>query len=139
MQADELAIFSVKPNIPSIPEGRIFYSNLIGKLRVLPGVESVRSAKNASVGWWSDNSNMLVDGRLPEVANGGSRTVRSNVAGADFFKTLGVPVLAGRDFADSDTATSPPVGIINEEFARRFCPMRIRSATRLEPTMGAGP
>ena len=31
-------------------------------------------------------------------------------------------MLAGRDFADSDTATSPHVGIINEEFAKRFLP-----------------
>ena len=68
--------------------------------------------------WWSDNSDMMVDGKLPEVANGGSRTVRSNVVGPDFFTTLGVPVLAGRDFTDSDTATSPHVGIINEEFAQ---------------------
>jgi predicted permease len=63
---------------------------------------------------------MLVDGTLPDVPNGGSRTVRMNVVGPGFFKTLGVPVLAGRDFADSDTASSPHVGIINEEFARRF-------------------
>jgi predicted permease len=122
LQADDLAIFSVKPNIPSIPAGRLFYSNLISKLRVLPGVESVSVSEERLGGFWSDNSDMMVDGRLPEVANGGSRTVRSNVAGADFFKTLGVPVLAGRDFADSDTATSPPVGIINEEFAQRFLP-----------------
>jgi predicted permease len=71
---------------------------------------------------WSDNSDMMVDGKLPEVANGASRTVRSNVVGPDFFSALGVPVLAGRDFADSDTASSPHVGIINEEFARRFLP-----------------
>ena len=63
---------------------------------------------------------MMVDGKLPEVANGGSRTVRSNVAGPEFFRTLGVPILAGRDFADSDNAGSPHVGIINEEFAKRF-------------------
>jgi predicted permease len=63
-----------------------------------------------------------VDGKLPEIPNGGSRTVRSNVAGPGFFTTLGVPLLAGRDFADSDTASSPHVGIINEEFARRFLP-----------------
>ena len=70
----------------------------------------------------SNNSDMKVDGKLPEVANGGSRTVRSNVVGPDFFQTLGVPILDGRDFADSDTATSPHVGIINEEFAQRFLP-----------------
>src|SRR5258707_2035119 len=65
---------------------------------------------------------MTVDGKLPDVANGLPRTVRSNVAGPEFFSTLGVPVLAGRDFADSDTATSPHAGIINEQFAQRFFP-----------------
>ena len=42
--------------------------------------------------------------------------------GPNFFRTLGVPIIAGRDFADSDTATSPHVGIVNEEFAKRFLP-----------------
>ena len=42
--------------------------------------------------------------------------------GRTSFDTLGVPILAGRDFADSDTATSPHVGIINEQFAKRFLP-----------------
>jgi hypothetical protein len=59
---------------------------------------------------------------LPDVANGSSRTVRSDVAGPGFFRALGVPVLAGRDFVDSDTATSPHVGIINQQFAERFLP-----------------
>jgi hypothetical protein len=44
------------------------------------------------------------------------------VVGPDFFSTLGVPLLAGRDFADSDNVKSPHVGIINEEFAKRFLP-----------------
>src|SRR5215469_4951811 len=64
---------------------------------------------------------MMVDGKLPDPVNG-SRWVRSNVAGPDFFHTLGVPIIAGRDFARSDTPTSPHVGIINERFAQRFLP-----------------
>jgi predicted permease len=122
MRVDGLVVFGMKPNIPSIPEGRIFYRNLLTGLRLLPGVESVTIMEERLGSWWSDNSDMMVDGRLPEVANGASRTVRSNVAGPDFFTTLGVPVLAGRDFADADTAASPHVGIINEEFAKRFLP-----------------
>ena len=86
---------------------------------------------------WSDNSAMLVDGKLPDAANGSSRTVRSNVVGPDFFRTLGVPVLMGRDFADSDTATSSHAGIINEQFAQRFFPVRIRWDTPLGPKMAA--
>jgi predicted permease len=122
MKVDGLVVFGVKPNIPSIPEGRIFYRNLLDKLRPLPGVESVTIMEERLGSWWSDNSDMMVDGRLPDVASGASRTVRSNVAGPDFFTTLGVPILAGRDFADSDTAASPHVGIVNEEFAKRFLP-----------------
>jgi predicted permease len=124
MRVDGLVVFGVKPNIPSIPEGRIFYRNLLYKLRPLPGVESVTIMEERLGTWWSDNSDMMVDGRLPDVANGASRTVRSNVVGPDFFTTLGVPILAGRDFTDSDTAASPHVGIVNEEFVRRFLPNR---------------
>ena len=122
LQVDGLVVFGVKPNIQSVPAGVAFYVNLMNKLRALPGVESVTIMEERLGSWWSDNSDMMVDGKLPDVANGSSRTVRSNVAGPDFFRTLGVPVLAGRDFVDSDTATSPHVGIINQQFAERFLP-----------------
>jgi predicted permease len=119
---DGLVVFGVNPRIDSIPQGRAFYQELMSKLRALPGVESVTLMEERLGSYWSNNSDMTVDGKLPEVANGSSRTVRSNVAGPNFFTTLGVPILAGRDFADSDTATSAHVGIINEEFAKRFFP-----------------
>jgi len=122
MNVDGLVVFGVNPNISSLAQGREFYRNLTDKLRALPGVESVTVMEERLGSGWSDNGNMEVDGRLPGVANGLSDTVRSNVAGPGFFTTLGVPVLAGRDFADSDVATSPHAGIINEEFAKRFLP-----------------
>jgi predicted permease len=122
MRVDGLVVFGVKPDIKSVPEGVAFYRQLIDKLRALPGVESVTIMEERLGSWWSDNSDMQVDGRIPQPADGSSATVRSNVAGPDFFRTLGVPVLEGRDFTDADTATSPHVGIINEEFAKRFFP-----------------
>ncbi len=122
MRVDGLVVFGVKPNIKSVPEGVAFYRELIGKLRALPGVESVTIMEERLGTWWSDNGDMTVDGKMPQMTSGGSNTVRSNVAGPDFFRTLGVPVLEGRDFADSDSATSPHVGIINEQFAKRFFP-----------------
>ena len=57
-----------------------------------------------------------------------------NVAGPDFFTTLGVPVLAGRDFNSSDTETSPHVGIINEEFAKQFFPNQNPIGHHIGPT-----
>jgi len=115
-----LVVFGVNPqNIHSVPEGIAFYQELMSKLRVLPGVESVTIMEERIGSGWSNNSTMTVDGSLP---NGVSPWVRNNIVGPDFFHTLGVPVLAGRDFNDADMATSPPVAIINELFAERFLP-----------------
>jgi predicted permease len=122
MRVDGLVVFGVNPQFKTVPAGIAFYQELMSKLRVLPGVQSVTIMEERIGSWWSDNSDMTVDGRLPDVPNGSSRTVRSNVAGPGFFATLGVPILQGRDFADSDTATSPHVGIINQQFAERFFP-----------------
>jgi len=44
------------------------------------------------------------------------------LADTHFLKTLGIPLIQGRAFADSDTATSPPVALISEEFKKRFFP-----------------
>src|SRR6185312_13145877 len=118
MRVNGLVVFGVTPqNIQSIPENTAFYQDLLSKLRVLPGVESATLLQERIGSGWSSNRRMMVDGRVDQGANA---TVRSNVAGPDFFHTLGVPILAGRDFKDSDTATSPHVGIINELFAQRF-------------------
>lgn len=122
MKVDGLVVFGVKPEVQSPTQGRAFYRELLEKLRVLPGVESVSLMEERIGSGASNNSSMLVDGKLPDVQNGSSRTVRSNVVGPEFFTTLGVPVLAGRDFSDADNARSPHVGIINEEFAKRFLP-----------------
>ncbi|HEY2859774.1 MAG TPA: ABC transporter permease [Terracidiphilus sp.] len=119
---DGLVVFGVSPHIKSLEQGREFYRDLIDKMRSLPGVDSACVMEERIGSWWSDNSDMMVDGKLPEVAGGGSRTVRSNVVGPGFFTTLGVPVLSGRDFADSDNASAPHVGIVNQEFAKRFLP-----------------
>ena len=46
--------------------------------------------------------------------------VRSNHVGPDFFHTLGVPIVIGREFTDADTTTSQKVAVVNELFAEYF-------------------
>ncbi|HLH37341.1 MAG TPA: ABC transporter permease [Alloacidobacterium sp.] len=116
MRVDGLVVFGVNPTVHSTAEAITFYQTLLNKLRVLPGVESATIMEERLGSWWSDNFNMTVDGKLTD------SWVRNNVIGTDFFHTLGVPILAGREFADSDTAKSPPVAIINELFAQRYLP-----------------
>lgn len=139
MKVDGLVVFGVKPDIQSLAQGRTFYRELLSKLGVLPGVESVTIMQDRIGSWSSDNSDMLVDGKLPEVPGSSLRTVRSNVVGPDFFTTLGVPVLEGRDFSDSDAASSPHVGIVNEEFAKRFLPNQDPLGHVIGPESGVFP
>ena len=49
---------------------------------------------------------------------------RLRVVTGGFFRAAGIPVLAGRDFADTDAPESELVTIVNEEFVRRFLPDR---------------
>lgn len=49
-------------------------------------------------------------------------TTSALVIGSGYFSTLGTPVIAGREFADGDAASSTPVAIVNERFAARFWP-----------------
>jgi len=120
MKIEGLVVFGVNPEIKSLPQGIAFYQELMRKLRALPGVESVTVMDSRIGSGWSNNSEMMVDGKMPGTIGSGPTTVRWNVVGQDFFTTLGVPVLAGRDFADSDTAASPAAAIINEQFVKRY-------------------
>ena len=46
----------------------------------------------------------------------------ANVVGPDFFATLGIPLVSGRDFTSGDTETSPLVAIVSESMAKQFFP-----------------
>jgi predicted permease len=120
-QPEGLIVFDVNPlRVHSSAEGRVFYQNLMYKLRVLPGVESATIVENRLGSGWSNNRYAIVDGKRPDGANGTSSLVRSNSVGPDFFRTLGIPLLAGRQFTDADNATSAHVAIVNELFVERF-------------------
>lgn len=124
MRADGLVVFGINPqNVHSFPESLSFYQNLTDKLRVLPGVESVALMdERIGSGWSSNNDIGKIDGKAPPNSEGEKGMVRSNSVGPDFFHTLGVPIVAGREFSEADTAASQRVVIVNELFAQRFMP-----------------
>jgi predicted permease len=122
MRTDGLVVFALNPqHVPTEPEMVRFYQDLQRRLRGLPGVESVAVMHDRLGSGWSNNAGVTVDGQPTDSASGPS-TVRSNEVGPDFFHTLGVPLLLGREFTDADTVTTPPVAIVNQLFVERFLP-----------------
>jgi predicted permease len=123
MQTEGLVVFGLNPqSTHSEAEVVRFYQELQRRLRVLPGVESVAVMANRLGSGWSDNRYVGLDGLDPQLAKGTRTLMRNNDVGPDFFHTLGVPVLLGREFTDGDQAGSAPVAVVNELFVQKLLP-----------------
>jgi putative ABC transport system permease protein len=92
-----------------------FEQDLLERIRTLPGIDS---AAEARMGEWGEYSNAPPLGDGPEFAPKGQTNLNS--VSSRYFETLGIPMLAGRDFDEHDTATSAKVVIVNESFAARY-------------------
>lgn len=89
------------------------------RLAALPDVATVAQARSVPLGfggWW--NEYVRVEGAPPPK----SRVSNFNHVSRGYFATLGVPIVAGRDFADSDTRQSVDVAIVSKAFVEQFIP-----------------
>jgi putative ABC transport system permease protein len=106
------------------------------QLKNLQGVQNVALANRLPVLGMASQA-FEVEGR-PSPPDG-SATTRFVAVGPDYFRVLGAPALAGREFSESDRAGALPVALVNQSFADRFFPgeqplgQRIRVKTRNQP------
>jgi predicted permease len=117
-----LLVFGVHPqHVHTVEESIAFFVSLQQRLRAIPGVESVSMAMNRpGSGWSNNNSGVLVDGHKPNGIEPEQASFRGNIVGADYFHTMGVQVVQGRDFSDADTPSAPKTVIVNETFAKKY-------------------
>jgi predicted permease len=96
------------------------YSGLLARIRAMPGVESATllSTTPLSDGGWDNVMTIRGVTDIPEE----ERQADINSVSSRFFETLRIPILAGRDFRDSDTAATEKVALISENAARRWFP-----------------
>ena len=93
----------------------VFKNELLERIRAIPGVESAAVAHELPLRDWGGASAWM-DGQNSTQAKD---TSLSRI-GPDYFKTLQIAMLTGRDFVSRDTVGSPKVAIVNEAFAREF-------------------
>jgi putative ABC transport system permease protein len=95
-----------------------FSDNFVARVRALPGVTaaSITTVYPPNNGW-----GQMLDlpghpvSRIQDVA-----VAEFGVTDPHFLTTLGIPLVRGRDFGESDTANTQPVALINQEFSRRY-------------------
>jgi putative ABC transport system permease protein len=98
------------------------YETMLADVRTLPGViaaggvTSLPTAVRSNGGYWIEG------GPGPEVLGMKSPQAVFNVATADYFKALQVPIVRGRDFNDGDRIDAPFVALINEQLAKDAFP-----------------
>jgi len=104
-----------------LPQVATFYERLLERVKVLPGVQSAAIASSLPPNGLEVSDTFNVEGVLS--ANDASSPLGSVLfSSPGYFRTLGVPVLHGRDFNEHDTPTTPRVVIINETLARKYFP-----------------
>ena len=101
-----------------------FYQQLTNRVQALPGVQSVSLAQSAPLSYFYSpafSSPVFVEGHEPPQGQDPS-FVGNNTVGPNFFRTLGVPLISGREFTDRDREGAPRVAIVNETLVRDLFP-----------------
>jgi putative ABC transport system permease protein len=98
-----------------------FFTRAIGEIRAVPGVTSAALVRAVPLSGNGDSRAYAVDG-APPPENGKAPILQLNTVSSGYFRTVRLPLVAGRDITERDDATAPPVVIVNETFARREWP-----------------
>jgi predicted permease len=120
MKTDRLLTFSVSPELNGYEPARsqALFERLEEELGALPGVETVSASLVPLLG----NSNWTNDVTVEGFPAGPDTDTNSafNEVGPGFFRTMGMPLLAGREFTRTDAKGAAKVAVVNEAFARKF-------------------
>jgi predicted permease len=102
-----------------IPRIRIFQDQLAERLKGLAGIESATWTRTVPFSYrLPATAPIRVDGYVFERCE--QPSVEYAEVGPDYFATMGIPLLTGRDFARSDNETALPVAVVNQTMAERF-------------------
>ena len=98
-----------------------FFKQLLERVRNLPGVETASATRTLPLGGSNWGRGLTVEGYQVH-STGQTPTVQHTVVVPDYFRTMGITLLAGRDFNDADAKDAPDVTIIEERLARQYWP-----------------
>ena len=119
-RTDQLLTISVDPSLSNYDaeRGRAFYDELLRRLQRIPGVRSAGASFLPVLGHAGMGSSLSVEGY--KASEGEDLETSRNIVSTDFFRTLGIPLVMGREFGEQDRAGSPKTAVVNEAFVKRY-------------------
>ena len=94
-----------------------FARGVLDRIQYLPGVKSASLINSAPFGMMFIQGDFDIEGQPKPTLYAGTPKID-----AGYFKTMGIPLLAGRDFTARDTADAPKVAIVSERIVREYFP-----------------
>jgi putative ABC transport system permease protein len=104
------------PTVPRVA----FYKQVLSQVRALPGVESAAYITSLPMVWRGGIWTITVNG-IPQ-SDASSQKASMRFVTPDYFRTLRIPLILGRDVAESDTLASPMAAVVSQSFARQYWP-----------------
>ena len=96
-----------------------YYHQILNRIRTSPGVSSAAVVTGTPLLGTSDGMPFSIAAKpVPDLSNRPSAPFQSITPG--YFKTFGIQVLSGREFTEQDTATSPRVALVNQQFVHDY-------------------
>lgn len=119
-QPDHVLTFAIK--LPWNSKGIVvqrFYDELRSRIQRLPGVLAVGHVSALPTVDWHLRSNFDVDWK-PRTPHGDAVNVEDRAVGGDYFKAMGIRLLAGRYLSEEDRKAKPPKAMVNRQFVREY-------------------
>jgi putative ABC transport system permease protein len=99
-------------------QSEVLYQQALERVSSLPGVQSATLVAFVPLSGGGYRRQTAIEGYQPQPNE--DTELNSNIIGPNYFNTMGIPFVAGRDFNAQDRNGSPQVVIVNEVFARRY-------------------
>jgi putative ABC transport system permease protein len=120
LKTDNVVTFRTSPVLSGYdqPKARVFFDRAEQEMAAIPGVTGVALSRVPLLAGSNSGNDVNVEGfpSGPDI----DTNSRMNEISAGYFRTLGIPLVAGREFTIADTTGAPRVAIVNEAFAQKF-------------------
>ncbi len=120
LQTNQLVTFAISPDLNGYTPAQsvAFFERVEAAVGGLPGVGSVGMSTVGLISGSNRNSSVRVQGF--EAGPDTNTSASFAMVDSAFFKTLGIPLMRGREFTAADAAGAPKVAVVNQAFARKF-------------------
>ena len=121
------------------PRAEALLRELLRRAKALPGVESASLAYSIPLDYYGDGASIFAEGQASAPAGRRTPGAGVNSVSPEYFTTMRMRILGGRSFTDSDTSSSLPVAIVNQEMAKRMWPGQDALGRRFSFKEATGP